>query len=66
MVVPGGMRRDKLHEVIQVAIGWTNCHLHQFVAGEDRYIFPHEDIAQKTQSPCQMRRPLLNYFHEAI
>jgi hypothetical protein len=27
------MRLDRLHTVIQVAMGWTNTHLHQFSAG---------------------------------
>ncbi len=26
-----------LHEVIQVAMGWTNCHLHEFIVGEQRF-----------------------------
>ena len=27
-------RLDKLHDVIQVVMGWTNSHLHQFIVGE--------------------------------
>jgi len=30
--VPGDARLDWLHAVLQVAIGWTNSHLHQFRA----------------------------------
>lgn len=34
VVVPGSITLQKLHEVIQVAMGWMNCHLHGFeVAG---------------------------------
>ncbi|MCA9027416.1 MAG: plasmid pRiA4b ORF-3 family protein [Planctomycetaceae bacterium] len=29
---------DELHEVIQVAMGWENYHLHEFVVGKDRYL----------------------------
>lgn len=27
--VPAAITLDELHEVLQVAIGWTNSHLHQ-------------------------------------
>jgi hypothetical protein len=35
--VPGDARLDWLHAVLQVAIGWTNSHLHAFTAGGARY-----------------------------
>jgi len=28
--VPGGIKLSRLHDVIQVAMGWTDSHLHQF------------------------------------
>lgn len=31
LLVPGHCTLDELHELIQVAMGWTNSHLHQFV-----------------------------------
>lgn len=31
------MPLSRLHEVIQIAMGWTNSHLHQFVAGRVFY-----------------------------
>lgn len=33
VVVRADMRLDRLHTVIQIAMGWMNCHLHQFSAG---------------------------------
>ena len=33
VVVRSDMKLDRLHTVIQVAMGWTNSHLHQFSAG---------------------------------
>jgi hypothetical protein len=33
VVVRADMRLDRLHTVIQIAMGWMNCHLHQFTAG---------------------------------
>jgi hypothetical protein len=35
--VPGDASLDWLHAVLQVAVGWTNSHLHQFKMGEDCY-----------------------------
>lgn len=28
--VPGNITLGRLHEIIQVAMGWYNCHLHEF------------------------------------
>ena len=33
IVVRADMKLDRLHRVIQIAMGWTDSHLHQFVAG---------------------------------
>jgi hypothetical protein len=33
VVVRADMTLDRLHNVIQIAMGWTDSHLHQFVAG---------------------------------
>jgi hypothetical protein len=35
--VRSSTRLDRLHEVIQVAMGWTNAHLHQFIVGDTYY-----------------------------
>ena len=32
-----------LHRIIQVAMGWTNSHLHQFIKGDEYYGTPSED-----------------------
>jgi len=31
---------DVLHKVIQKAMGWQDCHLHQFIVGKTRYSLP--------------------------
>ncbi len=28
---------DELHKIIQIAMGWTDTHLHQFIAGDERF-----------------------------
>ncbi|MFE5580578.1 plasmid pRiA4b ORF-3 family protein [Kitasatospora sp. NPDC056531] len=35
--VPAGIRLDRLHQVIQAAMGWQNCHLHAFSANGVQY-----------------------------
>ena len=41
--VPAGVLLPELHDLLQVAIGWTDSHLHQFVAGDVRYGMPDID-----------------------
>lgn len=43
VVVRANMRLDRLHDVIQIAMGWTNSHLHQFVLGRAFYGEPDPD-----------------------
>lgn len=35
--VAADIKLDKLHMVLQDALGWTNSHLHHFIAGDDLY-----------------------------
>lgn len=41
--VPSGITLARLHDVIQVVMGWWNEHLHQFVAGGTYYGEPDAD-----------------------
>ncbi len=41
--VPAGVLLPELHDLLQVAIGWTDSHLHQFVADGVRYGMPNTD-----------------------
>ena len=36
-VVPADITLDRLHDVIQIVMGWTDSHLHEFTIGEKRY-----------------------------
>ena len=44
LLVPGEISLFKLHEIIQIAMGWTNSHLHQFVQGDTFYGIPDDDF----------------------
>ena len=43
LLVRGDMNLGLLHAVTQVAMGWTNSHLHQFTIGNVRYSDPRMD-----------------------
>jgi hypothetical protein len=41
--VPGNCKLGWLHAVLQVAVGWTNSHLHHFLTSEARYADPRHN-----------------------
>lgn len=40
---------SELHNIIQVAMGWTDTHLHQFIVGNERYGIPDPDFEDGTK-----------------
>ena len=49
--VPGNASLGWLHAVVQVAMGWTNSHLHQFVVGKQIYSDPSFDLDEFEDEP---------------
>lgn len=49
--VPGAANLGWLHAVLQVAIGWTNSHLHQFIVGGQFYSDTRHNYAEHEGSP---------------
>ena len=43
VIVPAAYSLDRLHEVIQAAMGWQDCHLHAFRVGDVSYGPPGPD-----------------------
>lgn len=43
-VVPGSITLDRLHDVIQIIMGWTDSHLHTFKIGSKEYVEMPEDF----------------------
>lgn len=37
LVISSDMDLEELHDVLQIAMGWTDSHLHEFIAGTARY-----------------------------
>ena len=42
--VPESIHLDRLHQVIQIAMGWEDSHLHEFIIGKVRYRVPDPDF----------------------
>lgn len=43
VLVPAKFNHYQLHQVIQLAMGWEDSHLHQFIIGEEYYSIPSPD-----------------------
>ena len=50
VLAPGGMRLDDLHRVIQIAMGWTDSHPHEFMKGRNTWALPDEDGYSDSES----------------
>jgi hypothetical protein len=40
LLVPAGLTLGQLHDVLQLAMGWQNCHMHEFRIGQKRFGTP--------------------------
>jgi hypothetical protein len=43
LLVPSDATLFDMHKIIQIAMGWTNSHLHQFIIDGERYSIPSEE-----------------------
>jgi hypothetical protein len=54
--IPASTRLPELHDLLQVALGWTDSHLHQFVVGSDVYGPPDPDATwQRDETSVALR-----------
>ncbi|KXB07633.1 hypothetical protein AKJ51_00765 [candidate division MSBL1 archaeon SCGC-AAA382A20] len=63
--VSSNITLDRLHDVIQVIMGWEDCHLHQFIVGEKFYGMPMDDgpmigPPMKDESGARLRQIISN------
>jgi len=49
LLLPAGIRLDRLHEVIQAAMGWDNHHLHVFADGQANYGRPDPELGYRDE-----------------
>jgi hypothetical protein len=54
-LVPGDITLAKLHYVLQMVMGWTNSHLHQFIVGGTYYGEPHPDYGFEMRDERRVR-----------
>ena len=54
-VVPSSITLPKLHEIIQIVMGWTDSHLHEFVSGRDSYSVPDPEWPSGTKNEARVR-----------
>jgi hypothetical protein len=65
--VDGALTLAKLHEVLQIAFGWTDSHLHQFVAQGVTYGEPHPDYEWEVRDERKVRlRDVLTKVRERM
>lgn len=46
LLVPGSFSLKELHDVLQVAVGWTDSHLHQFAVRGTLYGRPDPEFGE--------------------
>lgn len=59
-VVPGSITLDRLHDVIQIVMGWTDNHLYDFLIGVDRYTEDPESESDELESGDYRLENVLN------
>jgi hypothetical protein len=63
---------EDVHITLQVALGWTNSHLHEFVKGREQYGIPDEDFPSDMRDEADYRldqvlkkeKDKLNYIYD--
>lgn len=55
LLVPSSLSLRDLHDILQVAIGWTDSHLHQFVAKGTFYGEPDPEIGMERLDETRVR-----------
>jgi hypothetical protein len=54
VLVPAAVRLDRLHEIIQAAMGWQNAHLHAFIDGRTYYGVPDAELRYRDERTTRL------------
>lgn len=54
VLVPAAIRLDRLHEVVQAAMGWQNAHLHVFSDGQTNYGVPDPELGFRDEHTTKL------------
>ena len=55
ILVPGNIGLAAFHDVIQLTMGWTDSHLHQFIANQVFYGTPDDDFELEMEDETQYK-----------
>ena len=55
VLVPSDLRLGAFHDVIQIAMGWTDSHLHQFIANNVFYGIPDDDFGMEIEDEAKYK-----------
>lgn len=58
LLVPAGIKLDRLHDLIQASLGWYDSHLHGFSAGGVDYGIPDPELGFRDERRTALRRLL--------
>ena len=53
--VPSAINLKKLHQILQVAFGWTDSHLHEFEVAGQTYGTPNSEYPNTTRNETRVR-----------
>jgi len=54
-LVPSDLRLDAFHDVIQIVMGWTDSHLHQFIANNVFYGIPDDEFGMEIENEAKFK-----------
>jgi hypothetical protein len=69
LLVPGSVRLDKLHGMLQAAMGWEDYHLHSFQVGDARFgmqfdDYPDDELDEKSVTVLRAVGDERRFFYE--
>jgi len=54
-LVPSDLRLEAFHNVIQIVMGWTDSHLHQFIANNVFYGIPDDEFGMEIENEAKFK-----------
>ncbi len=55
LLVPSSISLRKFHDILQIAFGWTDSHLHEFKVRGQSYGIPHSEYPNSTRNEARVR-----------
>ena len=55
LLVASTTKLDDIHLILQIVMGWSDSHLHEFIQGQNRYGMPNEAFPSDTKDEARYR-----------